>query len=100
MTHGIKIALRLKIPLTERTIVVDARLTIVLLQTILIDKDPIAKVTIPVGFFVVILQLNEFVEMFVAILTIGVVRTLNPMFFEPRPGWKVLRASMADIVMR
>ena len=100
MTHGFKIAFRLKIPLTKRAIVVKARLTIVLLQTILIGKDPIARVTIPVGLFVVVLQLTEVVEMLVAILTIGVVRTLNPMLFQPCPGWKVFRAIIADIVTR
>ena len=85
MTHGFKIVLRLKIPLTERAIV-KARLTIVLLQTILIGKGLIARGTIRVGLFVVILQLTEVVKMFVAILTIGVVRTSNPMFFQPPPG--------------
>ena len=81
MTYGFKIVLRLKISLTERAIVVKARLTIVLLQTILIGKGPIARVTVRVGLFVVVLQLAEVAEMFGAILTIGVVRTLNPMFF-------------------
>ena len=84
MAHGFMIALRLKIPLTG--LAVTARLTIVLLQTILIDKDPIARVTIPVKLFLVVLQLTKVVEMFVAILTIGVLRTLNPMFFQPPPG--------------
>ena len=89
-----------KIPLTERAIMVNARLMIMFLQTILIGKDPIERGTIPVGLFVVVLQLTEVVQMFVAILTMGVVRTLNPMFFQHRPGWKIFRAIMADIVMR
>jgi len=97
---GFKIALRLKKFITGRAIVVKVRLTIVLVQTKLVDKDPIASGTIRVALFVVVLQLAGVVEMFVAILTIVVVRTLNPMFFEPRPGWKVLGATMADIVMR
>ena len=79
---------------------VNARLMIMFLRTILIGKDLIARGIIPVGLFVVVFQLTEVVEMFVAILTMGVVRTLNPMFFRPRPGWKIFRAIMADIVMR
>ena len=89
MTHEFNIALRLKISLTEVLIAVTAGLTKMLLQTILIGKDSFARVTIRVGLFLVLLQLTEVVEMLVAILTIGVVRTLNPMFFQPSPGCKV-----------
>ena len=47
-----------------------------------------------------ILQFAKVVEMFIAALAIRVLRTLNPMFFQPRPGWKVLGAIVAGVVTR
>jgi len=100
MTYRFKIALRLKKPLAGRAVVVKARLAIVLLQTILFDKNLIARPTIPVAFFVVVFQVTDVVKMIVAILAIWVARTLNPVFFQPCPGCEVLRAIVTDIVTR
>ena len=86
-------------PLAGQAIVVSIRLTIMLLQTILIDEDLIARPTIPVAVFVMVFQVTEVVEMIVAILAIRVVRTLNPVFFQSRPGRKVLRTILADVVI-
>ena len=47
-----------------------------------------------------ILQFAKVVEMFIATLAIWVARTLNPMFFKTRPGCKILRARLADVVTR
>ena len=52
------------------------------------------------GIIVVNPQFVKVGKMFVATLAIWVARTLNPMFFQPLPGWKVLGASMADVVTR
>lgn len=98
MTYRFKVALRLEIPLAGHAIVVKGRLTKVLLQTILVGEDPFTTRTIIVGVFVMILQFAKVVEMFIAMLAIWVTRTLNPMFFQPQPGWKVLRASIASVV--
>ena len=83
-----------------QAMIVCIRLTIMLLQTILIDKDLIARRTIPVAVFVMVFQVTEVIEMIVAILAIRVARTLNPVFFQPHPGRKVLRTILADVVMR
>ena len=94
LIYRFKVALRLEKPLAGQATVVG--LTIVLHQTTLIDEDPFTRRTIIVGSFVMILQFDKVVEVFIAILAIRVTRTLNPVFFQPRPGWKILRA--ADVV--
>ena len=100
MTDRLKVACRLEKHLAGQAIVVSIRLTIMLLQTILIDEDLIARRTIPVADFVMVFQVTEVVEMIVAILTIRVVRTFKPVFFQPRPGRKVLRTILANVVIR
>lgn len=77
-----------------------ARLTVVLVQSQFIGEELFTRWTIMMGLFVVIFQFARVVEMFIATLAIMVAKTLNPMFFQPYPGWKVLRASLADIVTR
>ena len=51
---------------------------------------------------IVIFQFAKVVEMIIAALAILVARSFNPMFFQPCPGWKVLRATwiIADVVTR
>ena len=100
--YRVKAVLRLEKPLAGRAIVVNFLfwLTTMLVQTTFTGEDPITSWTIVVGIFVVILQFTKVVEMIIATLAIGVARTLNPMFFQPHPGWKVLRAILADVVMR
>ena len=98
--YRFKVALRLEIRLAGLAIVVEVRLTVVLMQTIFIGEQPFATWTIIVGVFVVILQFTKVVEMFIATLAIWVARTLNPMFFQRLPGRKILRAILADVVRR
>ena len=98
LIYRFKVALRPENPLAGRAIVV--RLTIVLLQTIIIDEESFTRWTIMMRIVVVILQFTKVVEMIIATLAIWVARTLNPMFFQPSPSWKVLRAIIADVVTR
>ena len=98
--YRFKVALRLEIRLAGLAIVVEVRLTVVLMQTIFIGEQPFATWTIIVGVFVVILQFTKVVEMFIATLAIWMARTLNPMFFQRLPGRKILRAILADVVRR
>jgi hypothetical protein len=70
MTYGFKIAFRSEIPLAGQAVVMKVRLTIVLLQTKVVDEDLITRSTIMVVAFVVILQFAQVVKMLVAILAI------------------------------
>ena len=76
MTYRLKVACRREKPLAGQAIVVS------------------------IGLTTMVFQVAEVVEMIVAILAIRVARTLNPVFFQPRPGRKVLRTILADVVIR
>ena len=98
MTYRFEIAFGSEIPLAGRAIVMKVRLTIVLLQTIIVDEDLVTRSTIIVDVFVVVLQFAEVVKMLIAILAIRVARALNPMFLQPGPRCKVLGAVLTYIV--
>ena len=60
------------------------------------------NVSMGIRVSIVIFHFAKIVEMIIAALEIWVARTFNPMFFQPCPGWKVLRATwiIADVVTR
>jgi len=47
-----------------------------------------------------VLELVERIEVFIAVLAVGVTSALDPMLLEPNPGWEVFVALIADIVPR
>ena len=90
---GIKVLAKVmvvhKMRIAWETVVVTLGLSIMFLQSVFIDKYLSARVAEMVTIIVVIVKVVAIVEMFIAALAIGVLRTLNPMLLHVTPGWKV-----------